>query len=193
MTTHVVTDEQLGIYARREHDLFRRIREGTLPVERVLDGLQSMIEGKFDAAPESSSRLIDCDARPFVPDGWSSKKEDQLRGAVGGKLVWGKTKTKLFLAEKQKKGVVSGNDLRKELEGKPVLKANVLDYLLAHPELIPEEWKGKMVFFWGTIYRVSDGCLCVRYLFCVGDRWDWDCRWLDDDWDSSDPAAVQAR
>jgi len=39
------------------------------------------------------------------------------------------------------------------------MNANVLDYLLAHPELIPEDWKNKYVFFWGTIYRYSSGGL----------------------------------
>lgn len=33
-----------------------------------------------------------------------------------------------------------------------VLNECVLEYLLAHPELIPENWKDKRVSFWGTIY-----------------------------------------
>jgi len=192
MTTRVVTDEQLGLYARREHDLFRRIREGALPVERVLDGLQSLIEGNFDAAPKILHHLIDCDARPFVPDGLSFKEADQLPGTVGGKLLWDKAKSALFLAETQEKGMVSGHALLKELKDKPVFKANVLDYLRAHPELIPEDWKGKAVFFWGTIYRNRGGYLCVRYLYRDGGRWGWHCLWLDGGWSSDDPAAVRA-
>ena len=70
------------------------------------------------------------------------------------------------------------------------MNANILDYLLAHPELIPEEWKGKYIFFWGTIYRLSDGRLCVRYLIWNGSEWDWSYDWLDDDFNSDSPAAL---
>ena len=78
--------------------------------------------------------------------------------------------------------LIRGTELREELKGKPVLNANVLDYLLKHPELIPEEWKGKAVFFWGTIYRDSRGNLCVRCLYWDGSRWYWSHNWLDDFW-----------
>lgn len=44
-----VTETQLAAYTRREHDLFRRVMEGTLPIERVLAGLQDLVEGKFVA------------------------------------------------------------------------------------------------------------------------------------------------
>ena len=66
--------------------------------------------------------------------------------------------------------LMTGRDLLKELEENkiPVLNACVLDYLLLHPELIPNEWKvdfpgewkpeywgvqQKQIVFWGTIYR----------------------------------------
>lgn len=67
----------------------------------------------------------------------------------------------------------------KELEDQPVLNANVLDFLREHPELIPDEWKGKFTFFWGTIYRHRDGDLYVRCLYWDGGRWDWGCDSLD--------------
>ncbi|HEY4477351.1 MAG TPA: hypothetical protein VJB56_01875 [Candidatus Paceibacterota bacterium] len=73
-----------------------------------------------------------------------------------------------------------------------MLNANVLDYLLAHPDFIPEWWKGKAVFFWGTIYRNSYGNLCVRYLCFYGDRWDWNYDWLGIDWNVSYPADLLA-
>ena len=83
-----------------------------------------------------------------------------------------------------------GNNLRQELDDQPTLNANVLDYLLAHPELIPEEWKGKAVFFWGTIYRRSDGGLYVRCLYWGGSKWRWHGRWLDNGFNSGNPAAL---
>lgn len=105
--------------------------------------------------------IIDCDADPFVPEGWSVAEHRN-----GGAFKWNATNVSLHLDEGQRDGRwIEGNKLRKELANKPVLNANVLDYLLAHPHLIPEEWKGKAVFFWGTIYCDRGGGLCVRYLF----------------------------
>lgn len=44
--THV-TDEELGKLSRQWHDLFRRVREGSLDVEMASVGLQGVIEGKY--------------------------------------------------------------------------------------------------------------------------------------------------
>lgn len=132
--------------------------------------------------------VIDCDAAPFVPDGWKVEEHQK-----GGQLKWDAAALQLFLAEGQQNGnALEGNKLRKELASKPVLNANVLDYLLANPHLIPEDWKGKAVFFWGTVYRFSGGHLCVRYLYWRGARWGWRVSWLVRGWDGDDPAALLA-
>lgn len=133
--------------------------------------------------------LIDCDANPVCPDGW--KVEEHKKG---GQFQWNLSKILLYFSDFQINGrSIEGNKLRKELDNQLVLNANVLDYLLAHPELIPEEWKGKYIFFWGTIYRDSGGDLYVRCLSWGGSKWDWHCNWLDNDFDSGHPAAVCAR
>jgi hypothetical protein len=111
----------------------------------------------------------------------------------GGQFRWDASKVALYLSKKQKDGKqLEGNKLREELRGKPVYNANLLDFLLKHPHLIPEEWKGKYVFFWGTVYRFSDGFLCVRYLCWSGDGWYWSGRWLGGGWLDLNPAAVPA-
>jgi hypothetical protein len=131
--------------------------------------------------------VINCDAPPFIPNGWSVEEH----GVNGQKGPWKwNPNIGLYISKKQKKGVVAGNNLRKELAGKLVLNANALDYLLAHPELIPESWKGKAVFFWGTIYRSADGHLSVRYLYWSGSEWSWHYYWLDNDFNASIPAAL---
>lgn len=137
------------------------------------------------------AHIIDCDAPPFLPAGWKGVEEHQK----GGQLTWNKDAQKdaLYLSERQKKHPwLGGHKLREELKSKSVLNANVLDWLLAHPEHIPEEWKGRYIFFWGTIYRYSDDGLCVRCLCWFGGRWRWDCFWLGSGWDDGSPAALRA-
>lgn len=148
-----------------------------------LSAIKSLLYGKAEIS--YSEHLIDCDVAPFIPDGWTVEEHK-----LGGQYKFSQDNISLYLSAKQNKGSIEGNKLRKELADKPVLNANVLDYLLAHPEVIPEEWKGKYLFFWGTIYRNSRGDLCVRYLYWYGSQWYWLYRWLDDDFDSDNPAVL---
>jgi len=138
--------------------------------------------------------LINCDAAPFVPQGWEMAEHRKT-----GIWKWDPAKVAFHLSKRQERGsFIEGNKLLKELEEKPVLNANVLDYLLAHQELIPESWKkdengnDRYIFFWGTIYRDANGNLCVRDLDWDGCRWGWVYGWLDDGWGGSDPAALSA-
>lgn len=140
--------------------------------------------------------IIDCDAAPFVLDVW--KVEEHKKG---GQLIFDPSHFEFYLDEGQENDkYVEGNKLRQRLAGKPVLNANVLDYLLANPDLIPEEWKTdetgntRYIFFWGTVYRDrgSSGDLCVRCLYWDGDGWRWRYGWLDDVWYRSRPALLRA-
>lgn len=136
---------------------------------------------------DMSQHLIDCDAAPRPSIG--RKVEKHIKG---GQLEWSPARVKLYLAKSQKPGkLVEGNKLRKELEGQKVLNGKVLDYLLAHPELIPDEWKGNRVCFWGTVYRDIVG---RRYIDCLcwGGRRGWyrEDRWLGRVWRNDCPAAV---
>lgn len=134
------------------------------------------------------SHVIDCDAKPFEPSGLTV-----VEHAPGGKIIWDSSKIDLRLEDGQKGGkCIEGNKLRKLLKSKRVLNANVLDYLLAHSELIPESWKGNAVFFWGTIYRNADGNQCVRYLYWGDGRWYSHDDWLGRGWGSDSPAALLA-
>ena len=163
------------------NDDIKRLCEGNVlaDVRRVLLGHASITV---------VSHVIDCDADPFVPDGWSVEEHQK-----GGSFQRDASKVELWLANGQKNGkVLKGNKLRKEMAKKVPFNACALDYLLANPHLIPEEWKGKYVFFWGTVYRRRAGLLYVRYLCWSGDGWDWSNRCLDDDWDEYYPAALRA-
>ncbi len=136
--------------------------------------------------------IINCDVEPIIPNGWSLTGEG-AEHQKGGQWKWDHKQVNLFLSGPQQKGkTIGGHDLRKELKGKPVLNACVLDYLLKNPHLIPDEWKGKAVFFWGTIYRRSDGDLYVSYLYWSDGRWLWNYIWLGSGFDAQSPAALRA-
>jgi hypothetical protein len=136
--------------------------------------------------------IIDCNADPFTPNEW--KVEEHQRA---GLLKWDAAQVGLYLNEGQRSGhFVQGHKLRQLLADKSVLNANVLDYLLVNPHLIPEEWKedergnAPYIFFWGSVYRRGDDRPCVRYLFWGVDGWTWDHLWLEHDWLDTDPAAL---
>ena len=162
-------------------DEIKRICESDILVEfrKVLLGHASIVV---------IEHIIDLDADPFVPEGWKAEEHQK-----GGQFNWDASKVSLYLSDAQKSGkCIEGNKLREELAGKPVLNANVLDDLLANPHLIPEEWKEKYVFFWGTIYRHLDECLCVRCLCWTDPKWRWRYVWLVRDLHHHSPAAVRA-
>ncbi len=92
----------------------------------------------------------------------------------GGKFEWDPSRASLYLSRDQQddKNVRVGQ-LREELAGKQVANANVLDYLLAHPELIPYQWIHRRILFSGTLYRYVGGSSYVRCLYFSGidKRW----------------------
>jgi hypothetical protein len=165
-----------------------------------------------------TEQIINCDIDPYVPNVRWTVVEHQK----GGLFDWNPSQVELYLTDNQKKGErgrrVEGNALKEELKGKPVLNANVLDFLLKNKSLIPEDWWNKRVFFWGTIYeyhwdnithfsfhKVRDKgtdvrvrCLCNfkerTYLFHRIEeekRWYWDSFRLNDYWwDERCPASL---
>jgi len=169
----------------------KALSEGTIlsNVLRALHGTATVL-----AAPE---HLIDCDAAPFVPDGY--RVEEHIKG---GQLVWSPDAAGFYPADGQQHGrsadFVDGYELWKKLRSSPVLNANVLDYLLRpeHRHLIPEELKGKPTDFWGTLYRGSS-FFTFRYIRCMVWRdgecgWGWNCLY-GDDFALSTPVLMRAR
>ena len=137
--------------------------------------------------------VIDLDADPFVPEGWTVEKHQN-----GGTFKWNPNEVLLYLSKLQKDGEsIKGNKLREELVGRRIFNANLLDWLMVHQNLIPEEWKHDeqghplFIFFWGTIYNRPSGILCVRGIYWRGNRWHCSFRWLNDGWNGSSPAAMR--
>lgn len=137
--------------------------------------------------------LIDLDAKPFVPDRWKLAEHKK-----GGKIVWSREKVKLYLSPEQEEegtGLIGGMKLHKKLKKKCVMNANLLAFFYKNQKLIPKEWKGMHIFFWGTIYYNQHDNLCVRYLYFHegAERWDSSSYVLDPDtWDYNCPAVVAA-
>lgn len=143
------------------------------------------------------THTLNTDATPKTPSGWKIE-EHRPMGQVtlelrAGKLFANGREVVRLLSDNQKNGrTIRGHELRKELADKPVLNACVRDYMIEHPELIPEDWKTGGTYFWGTIFRGSVGGLCVAYLYWGGDGWYWVCDWLGNGWSANEPAAVVA-
>jgi hypothetical protein len=213
--THVPDETKLNKFFRFLHGVSERALKGSLDVEQFtsvaqtlldkgaraanlleyvakgcpkVDYTQPMPKAKKSRRQKPSTVIIDLDADPFVPDGWKVEKHIK-----GGQFAFDHAQVKLHLDAGQQGGKsIQGHKLRKRLEKEPVMNANQLDWYLANPQHIPEEWKGKYVFFWGTIYRNRHGNLYVRYLAWDDGRWGWGSYWLDGDWNGNNPAAVRA-
>ena len=194
-------DYQVKLAFRRHgftHDDIRTLSEGNflIDVRKVIRGTSKIMKNED---------YVDCDSVPSMPEGWMV--EEHKKGFF---MRFDSTKISFFLSKKQKTGIcgydlrlplalsdeykkrrgIRGHDLRQELSNKLVMNANLLDYLLLHPDLIPEEWSEKNIFFWGTIYRDENNRLCVRYLCKTGIGWHSSFCFLDDYFASDDYAAV---
>jgi hypothetical protein len=169
----------------RNRKLLEGVAKGTheiKPIDHVID-LGSLCKPPFNGAERMSppkSGIVKLERR-----------DDTLH--LDGKPI------NLFLAEGQKNGeVISGHDLRKELEARGGnLSANVLDHLVAHPELWPESWKKDArgntvyVFFWDDIFRMPvSGNLYVRCGHWSGGEVVSFDNGLNDDWGGNLPAAT---
>lgn len=144
------------------------------------------------------NKRIDCDAEPFVPEGWTV-----LEHSKGGILEWDSGKALLFTCAEQKDVLpVAADEVHAQVlrVGVPVMNANVLDHLLQNPELIPitpermKKWDcvcGAAILFWGTLYLNEDGETVVRGL-AVDDegKWDWAAIAMTSGINDSFPAAV---
>lgn len=157
-TDKTVTDDQIGKIQRKTNEIIRRLNLGTIFYDDVLNGMQSIIEGKTFITV-SKKHIIKCDVSPFIPEGWE--------------LIEHKNNPPLEFD-------LDSKNLMKIFTDSSFLNANILDYLLARPELIPENFKNKRILFRGTIYYDLHRCLCIRYLKWNNNFWDWGYEYVGD-------------
>jgi hypothetical protein len=193
-----LTDAEIGQIYRKTGEIIRRINDGTIGFKKSIKVIQKIIiEGHANehlqvvngwAEINVIKNIIDTDATPFIPQGLLVEKH------IGyGLWSWNSDLIEYFLSKEQEESFQNGNRLRKVIESlrnKKLLNANILDYLLTNSGLIPESWKDKNIFFWGTIYGDDAGDFCVRYLYWSDSKWDWGRYWLNLDYNfnSDDPA-----
>lgn len=175
--THVTDEAKLNKFFRFMNGVSGRALKGSLDIEQFIKVVQVLLDKNVRATnlaeyiaqgypmvdyeqpmpkakirrQKPSALVVDLDATPLIPKGWTVESHQQ-----GGQFAFDGVQLNLYLAAGQTNGKYIfgfGNKLRQELAKQPVLNANVLDFLLANSHLIPEEWKGKAVFFWGTVYR----------------------------------------
>jgi len=128
-----------------------------------------------------------------APSGWVKVERRKTGLYVDDKKIV------LHLDEGQKDGkVMVGTKLAEALTGKSVEHPNILDALMEHTHLIPDEFKqdgqGRTIciFFWAVKFRDRDGDLCVRYLYWDDGAWRSHYDWLGSFWGDRNPAAVRA-
>jgi hypothetical protein len=186
LTTGLLADLRDGNLENVDRDEFRRVLglkpRHTAAIPHVID------VGKRPFCPEGWTVVL-----PGGEGGWRDAEDGDFPPCVHRLFTWDASKVQPHLDDAQRNGgSIEGHKLQKKLAkiAKRLLNANCLDYLLAHPELIPESWKGKATFFWGTTYRSSSGRLCVRCLCWDGERWYWNYGWLGSGRSGDYPAAV---
>ena len=112
--------------------LSRYVRQGIL---EVLSGRARFVSNE--------RHTIDCSVDPRTPADMKVWKHEP-----GGYLPWDPASVALIFSDEQK-----GWDLYEQLKGRRFLNACVLDFLLDHRILIPEDWKDKRIYFMGTLYE----------------------------------------
>ncbi len=134
-----------------------------------------IIQEAIIACPKQ--HIINSDLTPYIPPYWKVQKH--MRGGIFSLNL---VEIEMSLCDDRLMSLPTVNDLRIELKDKPVFNARVLDYLLAHQEIIPKEWKEMHIPFLGTIYLDNFGFSCVRFLCWIGHGWDWTFRCLEITW-----------
>ena len=120
--------------------------------------------------------FIDCSVPPRVmKDAHIAASIHQIPGRVTERILWDPSKIGFHVEQNARgRSVLPGAEFRELLQGKPVLPANVLDFLLEHKELIPSEWqkRGHIVFA-GTMYHYDPFPVPGRRRrpFCMRSMW----------------------
>ncbi|MBD3251718.1 hypothetical protein GF380_04680 [Candidatus Uhrbacteria bacterium] len=200
MTTNVVTDEQLGAFSRRQHELFHRVRKGALSFEVAMATLQQLLDGKRSGIEERSELNAlttitipsDATAEQLIADAKAALEQvgipftyfdDDVISIIRRdlELVKGKTLEVLQHCFDHDWTTVKGRVLQRG-QG---FEGNAAAFLVW---VTQAKWKGRFVSIAYTDDRLFPGSGALRAPYFDRDEqsrrldlFDVDCKWSDDD------------
>ncbi len=111
-----------------------------------------------------NAQKINCGSTPSLPDkSWSIA----MNPTVDDIVDFSKVNYKLIKLPEGSKIT----DFEKN--AKMGLNASTLEFFLKNPQLIPEDWKGKIVIFTGTLFKDGGGSPLYKTLFYQDEKWQW--------------------
>lgn len=151
-----LTEKNLMLDVSQAHELKMSFRRNgwtnaeikTLSEKDFLANVLKVIRGQSEI--KDKEYKIPCNTTPFIPDGLyivEHRKFDFFN--------LNPNYTKLDLSRKLRNMSNSGKNIKEHLSKKFVMNVNILDFIIENPDLIPENWKGKEIYFWGTIYAIE--------------------------------------
>ena len=137
-----------------------------------MEGMQDFLAGKSKFI--IADPIIDCDADPFVNVHPIPKYTWRVVShRKHGYLKWDPAHVELWYPENRNDWKLG--PYREVIKRMPALNANVLDFLLKNPHLIPDSWQtegnGGNIVFWGTVYLDYMDRKFVRCLSYVVNKW----------------------
>jgi len=159
-----------SVTASQLKDFFRQIDDGSIGHAHM----QAILEHRNPFGP-----LAPFNPAKFIGKDWAVAENREVIPEN-----WGPKCTRLVSNLKSGETSVIGEEVLKRFATQPLLGARAFQYYWNNQQDIPEDWKGKLVFFDATILRDPDGSLYSLYLRWHGGRWDWNARWLGRAWDA---------
>jgi len=126
---------------------------------------------------------IDCSGlAPMLDSGWKLVNPNQKNEAFEFSL----SNVKLVPCG-SRENKVNGKALLSELKEK-AFNAYLLEFLLKNQNLIPTEWQGKTIFFFGTTYwdNSTPPLIAILKMKFYDGNWESGASYLDDDFDGGD-------
>lgn len=131
------------------------------------------------------------DPAKFIGKGWAIEEEDERSLALTHVDI---ASVVLEVSVKCGESYVTGEENLKRLKKANCIRldAAVFRAFWKNKHLIPESWKGKCIFFDGTVLGDPSGDRCALCLGWCRGGWDWDYSWLGSGRYVSGPSAVLA-
>lgn len=196
------TAKFLAVVAENMPELSGDVMQGWIQNPKAM---QKVLSNAF-CPPEAATapaRMVSIDrTTPFDPaqllgQRWAIDEQDE-RSLVLTRIDLSKVRLVDMLEKDENRIKGEGKLARLKQAGHLRLDAKIFQTLWENQLLIPKSWKERtngnvtFIFFDGTILRDPFGDRGVLYLYWDVGRWDWDCYWLEGDWDAHDPSAVLA-